>query len=162
FLADRMNARVQEVGEKIAVALAKHNPQAAEGERQVVTAICSRIERQASLLQNQLIPPTPLKFDEEGGAALTNWVVSKIEQEGQVQIDRQRGANDKTLLHIATQKGGAASWRTTTSDLEPGTYLFTARIKTKGVVFPSGDERAGAGLRIGLYKKGQKNSGDRD
>jgi len=162
FIASTFSSRVQDVGAKIEAVIAKHDAQEAETHKQFVTAICRRIVTRSNSLQNLFTPATPVKFDQAGGGLLTKWV-SKPDK-GEPQFNREEDSDGKPLLHIAARNGLCiGSWRTI-CELEPGTYSFQARIKTKGVVFPGGEQaqRAGAGLRISGYRTGQKNSGDRD
>jgi len=158
FRADAITDRIHEVAEKIEAVLDEKGL-ATDSHRQRVAAFCRRVQQRSRYLQNQISPVTPLQFGDLAMAGLTNWH-SKIDL-GDAQLTQKQDQAGNPLLHISTKEGCTASLRTA-CPLDSGTYRFEARIKTKGVVFPAGDSRAGAGLRISRYRVGQKNSGDKD
>jgi len=152
FRGDAITARIHEVTARMDEAVAGHNYRAAGD------SFAKRVRERAASLQNQVSPPTQPKFNTVAIAPLKDWQ-PKIDQ-GEPRLEQEPGEGN-TLLHIATESFCTASWRTTRV-LDSGKYRLEARIKTKGVVFPPGDQRAGAGLRISRYRTGQKNAGDHD
>lgn len=158
FLVEAITNRIYEVAAGIHAALAEMGPRS-ENYRQRVSTLCSRVRARASYLHGLVAPAAATKFDEEAVVSLTEWH-GRIDIPD-AQLDRQRDEEGNTLLHISTENGCTASWRTS-AVLESGTYRLEARIKTRGVVFDPKDPRAGAGLRISGHRVGQKNSGDRD
>jgi hypothetical protein len=155
-----MTNRAQVVGAKIQAALEKHKPAATDNYEQITTAVCDQIRRQGRYVQNLVRPAEPIRFNNESGVLLTNWVSKPYS--GKPELNIVKDSEGRQLLHIAAPSRCSATWRTM-CELPPGQYRFHALIKTKGVVFAAGDQRDGAGLRTSGYRgQGQKNSGDRD
>jgi spore coat protein H len=158
FIVESLTDRITTVAAKIDAVIARHDPEKAHSHSGAAARFARRIKERALELQNQIAPPPPIHFDGIGVARLTNWN-SKLDL-GQAKLNREEDSNGNMLLHISTESGCTASWRTTL-DLPAGEYRFQAHVKTKGVVLPN-EERAGAGLRISGHRLGQKNSGDRN
>lgn len=74
--------------------------------------------------------PTPLKFDAQGIARLTNGWVSK--REGEARFDRTQDDRGQKYLRIVARGQAQASWRTPLQ-LDAGRYRFEAKVKTTGV-----------------------------
>ncbi|HEV8543159.1 MAG TPA: CotH kinase family protein [Verrucomicrobiae bacterium] len=156
FRVDAVSDRIHEVAERIDAAVG----QTGGGTyKSFGNALAGQVRRRATSLQSAITPANPVKFDTVALAPLTDWHPQK--DKGEAELDKQEDGDGSILLHVSTESGCIASWRTT-SLLEPGRYRFEGRIKTKGVVFEPGNQRAGAGFRIHGYRTGQKYSGDRD
>lgn len=159
FRSDAISARVVEVAQNIEAALEEDSPEAAAAHRERATGFLNKVRRRADTLAGILVPVEPVKFDAGAAVQLTHW--SPKRDLGEAVLEQEKDPTGKQALRISTRSGCTASWRTT-AVLDSGTYQLEGRIKTKGVVFPKGDSRAGAGLRISGYRVGQKNDGDRD
>jgi spore coat protein H len=159
FDSEAICDRVHEVSQKIEAALAQIDSRWAQEHRNQAAGFCRRIQQRASYLHNQISSAKPIKFDEMAMTSLTDWEEKR--DLGEAELTKEQDEHGNTLLRISTKEGCTASWRTTRM-LDPGKYRFEARIKTRGVVFPENDPRAGAGLRISRHRVGQKNSGDKD
>ncbi len=159
FRADAVLGRIREVAEKIEAALNGNGPQTAAAHRQRVNDLCRRVQQRATSLNRQIFPAAVPMLAKLENIAAADWQPKT--DLGEAQLNREQDAEGRTLLHVATSSGCTASWRTRVM-LQSGNYRFEARLKTKGVVLNSNDPRAGAGLRISRFRKGQKNSGNRD
>jgi hypothetical protein len=159
FQLPTITNRLYEVSAKICAALEESDPGAAAAYRQKVNGLRRRFQQRAASLNRQIFPPERLTFEDREARTLGGWG-SRVDL-GEAQLTREQADDGRPLLRISTRKGCTASWRTTAA-LDPGRYRFEARIRTVGVMFPEGDPRAGAGLRVSRHRVGQKNDGDRD
>ena len=159
FRADAIASRIYEVSTAVRGALAEVDERAASSHGAMADSLRRRVRARAAYLERFISPPKPITFNEQGLAALSTWRPQT--DLGQPTFSQERDGEGKTLLRIATKEFCTASYRTVVR-LDPGSYQFEARIKTKGVVFKEIDEKAGAGLRISRFRKGQRHAGDND
>lgn len=159
FIVGAITNRIYEVAEKIEPVLAETDSKAAADHRQAAIGFARRVQQRSRFLHSQLFPNSPDQSPTPLNAPFTEWA-SRIDL-GDASLDKEETADGKALLHIKTDSGCTASWRTTAT-LNRGTYVFQARIKIKDVVLAPTDKKAGAGLRISGFRGGQKNSGTRD
>jgi spore coat protein H len=159
FVAERIASRIYEVSMKVQEALNSVDPAAAAEHPKMAASLRSRAKRRANYLENLVSPPTTISFDGEGFASVKKWTQQR--DLGDATLSQERADDGSSILRIATKEGCTASWRSFVK-LPPGRYQLTSRIKTFGVVLDPSDKRAGAGLRVSLYREGQKNAGDRD
>lgn len=160
FLPDAIGSRVIEVSSRIEEVLAETDSEnAATSQRQKANSLRNKIRRRANYLQAQLFPAAGVEFNATGTVALQDWEPTR--DKGEATLDKVKEPDGNYLLHISTEQGCVASWRTTRL-LDRGKYRFEARIKTEGVVLDEADMRGGAGLRISRHRIGQRNAGDKD
>jgi spore coat protein H len=159
FHPDVIASRIYEVSTNVQAALAEVAPGMASAHAGQADALRRRVRQRADYLERFISPPRPVKFDDLGLASLTTWKPKK--DLGEAVLNMERETSEKTLLHISTEDGCTASWRTVVK-LPPGQYSLEASIKTRGVVLYEGDPRSGAGLRISRHRQGQPNEGDSD
>ncbi len=159
FRMDAITGRIREVSQRVQAALETIDSSQAGEQRRKARTLIRLFQQRAANLRQQLLPETPIHFDDSHEVLLTNWI-SRIDL-GDASLDSSAAAEVPSTLHITTSSGCTASWRTT-AVLENGKYRLEARLRTEGVVFPDNDPRAGAGLRISRYRVGQKNAGDSD
>ena len=103
-----------------------------------------------NVASNQPMPEfdSPLRPSLGLGAAAAPKTWYTQTQRGVPSFRQDGGTDGKAFLYItATGSDTIASWRST-MDLEPGTYRFEGKIRTKSVQPISGDSTAGADLRI--------------
>jgi hypothetical protein len=154
---DKVKARLEPLFDEIgAEAVKKHTSR--------VKLLRNRIIERCDVIDRQLIaPPKPLKFDENGVAALTVWRPAHQDDFGDAECD-QFEENGKQMYRVTCKApGGAASWRC--SELLPaGTYTFTGRMKTVGVTVAhaagSSQNGLGATIRISGSRRASRVTGD--
>ena len=159
FRADAIIHRIREVGEKIEIVLAEIDSQTTAAHRERVNGFCRKVQQRANYLRDQISPVSGVKFGDLSSAPLTDWQ-PKLDL-GDARFTQEQDNEGNLSLHISTQDGCTASWRTSCL-LDRGNYRFEGRLKTQSVILAPDDPRAGAGLRISRYRIGQENSGDRD
>ena len=124
---DRIAARIQPLFAEIGDQAAAEHAARTEVLRKRIIQRCESIDRQ---LAN---PRKPAVFDAGGIATLSNWKPFRQDDGGNAVSD-EINDNGRTLLRVTcNQPGGTASFRTSEL-LTPGTYTFSARMKTVAVV----------------------------
>lgn len=159
FIIDAITNRIFEVSERVEAAIGRSNLDDEVNFHQNALRLARRFQSRARNIHRQLFPVTPLRMDERTPIALKSW--EPRTDLGQADLTRTTDPDGIPTLDIATSSGCTASWRTVVL-LDRGRYQIEGRIKTRGVVFPPDDRRAGAGLRVSRHREGQKNAGDSD
>jgi spore coat protein H len=159
FRMEAINRRIDEVAARISETLVEMEPSSVDSFRRKVSGLSRQFANRSASLQRQIFPATALKLAALDTVSLTDWRPTK--DLGEAQLNRKQDEAGNSVLHISTENGCTASWRTHVL-LDRGKYRFEARLKTQGVVLDPDDPRAGAGLRISRHRVGQKNSGNRD
>jgi hypothetical protein len=157
----RLHTRLRPALEGISKDTARHHDNAVAGFRQQVVARWQGLEKLLSTPE-----PMPLRFDTDGAASLANWFI--LDPQGTAKLDQPPDAGGLKTLHIDAGKAGhcTASWRARVL-LDPGRYVFSGRVRTKGVVPLDGDAGrtgVGAGLRMSQPPEPRRNklTGDHD
>lgn len=158
FQPDAIAQRLRDVSERVQAAVAESNPTAASALAQKTRSLTRRFQKRSDFLRRQLFPANTLTLGTSEALPLPAW--QSQTDLGQAALLQERADDGTSVLRIATTNGCTASWRTTVA-LDPGKYRLEARLRTRGVLFPEDDPRAGAGLRVSRHRVGQKNSGDR-
>lgn len=158
FQPEAITQRIQEVTARVQAALRESDPTGASAQAQKARGLLRRFQKRADFLRRQFAPVATLAFDHSAHLPLTNWT-AQIDL-GEAALIQESADDGTATLRIATVSGCTASWRTTVA-LDAGKYRLEGRIRTRGVVFPENDPRAGAGFRVSRHRVGQKNAGDR-
>lgn len=157
FQPDAIARRLREVSQRLAAAVGESNPAAASAIEQKSRSLTRRFQKRADFLRRQFVPANSHSLNTSEALPLSNW--QSQTDLGEAALTQERAEDGTSILHIATTNGCTASWRTTVA-LDPGKYRLEARLRTRGVMFPEDDPRAGAGLRVSRHRVGQKNAGD--
>jgi hypothetical protein len=185
FTAERLTARVREIGSYVSPVFGARAPAFQSRLEQYCNLITARVRH----LEQQFGPPggKPAEFNASGVLTLTQWEPKT--DVGELEFDQVRDERNKPVLYIraktkpvlveAEETGKAAgeeegetaaapvlatvrgSWRTSVW-LEMGEYRFQALMKTAGVQIDPQDGRAGVGLRTSRRRSGEKVYGDND
>jgi hypothetical protein len=151
--------RIYAVAAKIQPVLAEIDQQAAASYPKRVASLCRRIQQRVSILERQLLSPSPtVKLDNGESLPLSAWQPKIDAGNPSLTQDQNEG---RTLLHIRAEEGCAASWRTRVL-LGNGQYRLEGKVKTQGVKLGSEDPKAGAGFRISRRNFSRKLSEDMD
>ncbi len=138
------SARVAEVGGKVRAALEEKNPQWAKDYTGQINSARERV-RQRIAIVGKLVGdmPKPFEFDAQGVAKIPkDW-----RTEGSAAQMEERDDSGKPCLYFRADGDANGSWRRMVA-LEPGSYRFEAKLRTKGVVAAQGSSGEGAGLRV--------------
>jgi hypothetical protein len=140
-------------------AVAEHRARAEEL-RGAIVERCEAIDR---LLEKG---PQFARFDASGAAVLRDWKPMRQDDGGDA-VTEKFEEDGQSLLRVVCKPpgGGTASWRTSEL-LGPGTYTFSARMKTSGVaparVVATALGGTGACLRISGNRRATRYTGDND
>jgi spore coat protein CotH len=147
FHVDALLQRVDEISALIQPVIAESNPQTARSHEMAVLRLKRRItDRDRSLSQQLASRISPAQFGSTGVMPLAHWNMRA--QIGDPVFREKKTADGKTLLYVGALNGEmVGSWRTRVS-LEPGTYRFEGKLRTRDVEPGSGEASHGAGLRI--------------
>jgi spore coat protein H len=147
FHVDALLRRVDEINAVVHPALVAADPHAARRHDQAVQWLKSRITRRDESLRQQLADlATRPTFDTNGVMRLARWRPKT--QSGTPAHRQEEGPGGVPLLYLtAASANTIGSWRTRVL-LEPGSYRFEGRIRTREVRPGSGEAGAGASLRI--------------
>lgn len=147
FHVDALLRRVDEVAATIRPAIAESDPQDARRHDQEVRWLKARITQRDESLRRQLSALAAMpKFDANGALRLTGW--KPRAQTGAPAFQEPQAQAGDAFLYIGAWSGNpTGSWRTKFL-LEPGTYRFEAKVRTKDVKPRAGEAGAGAGLRV--------------
>jgi spore coat protein CotH len=147
FHLEALLQRVDEIAALIQPVIAETNPQAARTHEMAVLRLKKRItDRDRSLSQQLAARISPAQFGSTGVMPLGHWVMRT--KSGDPVFREKKTSDGKTLLYIGALNGEIiGSWRTRVS-LEPGTYRFEGKLRTRDVEPGSGEANHGAGLRI--------------
>jgi spore coat protein H len=158
FHAEALLHRVDELAAVIRPVIAVADPQAARYHEQAVRGLKSRIARRDESLKQQLAAlATRPAFETNGVMHLAGWRPKT--RSGTPVHGQEAGADGVPSLHLAASGGNMiASWRTRVL-LDPGSYRFEGKIRTRDVRPNSGEVGAGAGLRISAGTAAQGVSG---
>jgi hypothetical protein len=139
--------RVDELSAVIHPVIAASDSQAARRQEQAVQGLKSRITRRDESLRQQFAAlATRPAFDTNGVMRLSGWRPKT--QSGTAAHRQEEGPGGVPLLYVTAASGNTiASWRTRVL-LDPGSYRFEGRVRTRDVRPGSGEAGAGAGLRI--------------
>ncbi len=145
FKVDALLARVDRLAAVLRPAIAESDPQAARDHEQQVAALKSRIVQRDQSLRRQLAAAAGApKLSANGVLRPLGWAPRA--QSGTLSFAEEPNPGGGSLLRVNIAEDGAVgSWRTRVA-LEPGTYRFEGKIRTKEVK-PEGGQ-GGAGLRI--------------
>ena len=151
FTVERLTNQIQQLRARIRPVLAEINPGQARQHDQAVANLLNAVVQRAKRVREILgePEPEPLRFNSSGEGQLVKW--QTFDPRGTGRLERQTDPNGRKLLHIAAAEGGrcTASWRTRVL-LPGGRYVFSARIRTAGVVALTKDVNSkgvGAGIR---------------
>lgn len=145
FQVEAVLQRIDELNSMIRPALIKANPQMANYHAQQVQRLKNRISQRADSLQRQLETyANPPQLSANGSLSLTGWKSQVRSGSPSFRDPQGQGGN---VLYIRANGDTAASWRTRVL-LDPGTYRFEGKIRTRDVRLISGSGMVGAGLRI--------------
>ena len=150
FTLPRMTNQLNQLRARIRPVLEDFNPELARQHDAAVTNVLNQLIGRANMVRQKLTEPEPepLRFATNGEAALIAWY--PLDLRGTGQLDRPEEAGLKTLRIVTGAEGRCtASWRTRVI-LPAGTYSFTGRLRTAGVVPLAKDVNTkglGAGLR---------------
>jgi len=152
-------ARIKPLFEEIGPAALADHVARIEILRKRIIARCEAIDRQ---LANE---PKPLQFDVAGVARLGKWWPMH-QDDGGAAVPEKFEEDGKPRLGVTCKEpGGTASWRTNEL-MTQGTYTFSARMKTRGVVAKEmiADALGGGGacLRVSGSRHSTRYTGDSD
>lgn len=155
-IAERIKPLFEEIGPQ---AVAEHAART-EKLRKRIVARCEAIDRQ---LVNE---PKPLQFNAAGIATLTNWWPMHQDDGGDATPDKfDEDGKPRLRVTCKPPNGGTASWRSNEL-MTRGTYTFSARMKTSGVVprrmIANALGGGGACLRISGSRQSTRYTGDSD
>jgi hypothetical protein len=165
FTAERLTNHIAQIQSRLQPALHAISAEASSNQAKeavkIRNAVLNRIKNLDRLLNQP--PPKPIRFDEDGIAALTKWEVPDTVSALGATLDRPTDSDGRKTLHIVVEKPGErciGSWRTRVM-LEAGTYVLEGRARTAGVK-PLQNEAGtpkgvGAGLRQSLARQPRKN-----
>ena len=168
FTAQHITNQVARLQARIQPALLAMNQDAAHQQASAAAQFQRQmIERVKQVRQHlEELDPGPLEFGADGAVQVPGWRMQ--EGQGSAKLDTPNDASGRPTLHIAAgpNQPAIASWRSQVK-LEPGRYVFEARVKTRGVKpLPQDPEAkgAGAGLRISGTSEPRRNGllGDQD
>ncbi len=133
FVAERITARVREISSRIRPTLAAYGTHYANEHDAQVSYLCQRITERAGSIAAQLASLKEVALvPAQGPGYLKNWRPHVTEADrGRIELGKIK-EDEKSLLHIKSNRGGSASWRTRVA-LEPGRYWFEGRARTKSV-----------------------------
>ena len=159
FRVNALLKRVDELSTVVGNALTESDSGAARNYQRRISDLKAHIEaRDKSLafqLANAFKPHDPSAYSP---VHLTGW--TKRVQDGRPEFEQGADGSRQNVLHISAPNGKAAgSWRTRAT-LEPGRYRFEGEMRVRGV--NSGDEDAGARLRISGARPARRISGNSD
>jgi spore coat protein CotH len=161
FNVERVLHRVDELAAVIRPAVAQYSAGRARHLDSEIQWLKERIRQRGESLEHQLVTAIQrATFDTSGVMRLTGgWRRQNTGGSAVFREEKQPGG--AALLYISANGDTMASWRTTVT-LEPGTYRFQGKIKTRNVR-PLGDEQgSGAGLRISRGNMPPQLSGNYD
>jgi spore coat protein H len=143
FQVDSILKRVDELNAMIRPVLTTSNPQAAAYHTQQAQRLKSRISQRDDSLKRQLEAyNNPPQFAANGAMQLKGW---KFQVRSGSPLFRDPQGQDSNCLYIGANGNTVASWRMRLL-LEPGTYRFEGKIRTRDV--RADGEGTGAELRI--------------
>jgi len=156
FKVEVLTNRINELQQHIRPVLASIDPSLARNHDGAVNNLRSQIIARCRMLDRQLNPAPPLKFDSTGLAKITNWRMSN--PKGIAQVDKV-SEGSKTLLCINTlsDTNCVASWRCRVL-LGPGDYHFTGMVRTTGVIPVKDKKGEGAGIRFSQFNTNRANA----
>jgi hypothetical protein len=146
FQLSQLTNRMNQIAARLRPEIQAHAPDTLAAFDREVAAVTDRIVRRISSVKQQLKALSqPLAFDSTGKAKLSDW---KHQVDGG-DADFSEAAQNSRSCYLIRQKGRdgcIASWRSR-AVLEPGRYRFEGRVKTIGLMPPSGSD-IGVILRI--------------
>lgn len=149
--ADRIQARVDQIHDRLRPVLAEMGAGQANGFDQQTKQLKNQLaERARGLKQSVASEPRPQSFSAAGIAQLPRWEPRKETEDARVELRTGApGAAEGRLLTITAGPSGhcVASWRTRVL-LSPGKYRFEARVRTHGVQAVEDGSGTGAGVRV--------------
>ncbi len=156
FKVEVLTNQVNELQQRIRPVLASIDPNLAKNHDGAVDNLRRQIIARCRMLERQLNPPAPLKFDSTGIARITNWRMANPKRIAQVDKISETG---KTLLHINTlsDTNCVASWRCRVL-LSAGDYHFTGMVRTSEVIPVKDKKGEGAGIRISQFAGARTNA----
>jgi spore coat protein CotH len=148
FQLDKVLGRIDEIEAAIVPALAKVDPQEARNQEQQAAWFKQLVARRHEALSHQLgTPVEPSKFGPNGVLQLTGWRQAPARNGGASLSERK---DQGQALLVVSAHGNVINngfWRRQVV-LAPGRYRFIGRVRVVDVNVQTGDQRAGAGLRI--------------
>ena len=142
FNPQEMTNRVHQIAAKVAPILKEKDASLARQQEQAVESFAAAIVLRAASIDSQLDTPiSPLKFDQAGVAAITEWTAK-------AKFGKPELSKDGDILQARTTQGSSIGTWASKVWLDPGKYRIEASVKTTGIVPDIGDSRAGAGLRV--------------
>jgi hypothetical protein len=167
FATEAITGQLARIAARIEPLFAEIGPEAVAQHRARAEALKKRVLERCAGIDRQLAnPPKPVQFDAGGVAALSRWRAVHDDDGGDAvaEVLEERGTS-LMRIRCTSAAGGTASWRTSEL-LTPGTYTFSARMKTSGVearrMVAAALGGGGACLRISGNRRVTRYTGDND
>ncbi len=167
FRTDRVTAELARLAARVEPLFAELGPEAVAAHAARTAALRRQVVERGEAVDRQLAnPPRPVEFDAAGVAVLGGWKPVRLDDGGDAACDRfEEGGAARLRVTCGAAGGGTASWRTSEL-LTPGTYTFSARMRTEGVVPRQAVADAlgggGACLRVSGSRRTARYAGDTD
>jgi hypothetical protein len=147
--ADKLQARVDVLRDRLQPVLAAIDPQIARDHVDRVKELNDRLAARAESLkeQNERHDPDPAEFDENGMLKLADWYTASESEDAVIEeIDLPGDMRAYTIL-CGPSGQCVASWRRKVI-LMRGNYTFHANVQTKDVAAIEDDKGSAAGVRV--------------
>jgi spore coat protein CotH len=165
FKTETITAQLARIAARIEPLFAEIGPEAVAAHAARTASLHRRIVARCEAIDRQLAdPPKPIQFDAAGVAMLSHWWPMHQDDGGDAVPDKfEEDGKPRLRVTCKSPAGGTASWRDSEL-LTAGTYTFSARMKTTGVVARRmiADALGGGGacLRISGSRRATRYTGD--